>query len=175
MLSESNTINLQEYKKVINVPCAIVIASFIIIIITTNVTNSNGVSALLGGYYGLMLGMFFIMVLSIIFIKSSLVDMFPVFMIVGIISILIVYLTKYFDRISNGEVSDYYSSFSVLSIIFLATQIIYVISAVYNKSQDQNLKMFSDTTFSLLGLFSVINILIVITIGVVLHFYSTQG
>ena len=175
MLSESNTINLQEYKKVINVPCAIVIASFIIIIITTNVTNSNGVSALLGGYYGLMLGMFFIMVLSIIFIKSSLVDMFPVFMIVGIISILIVYLTKYFDRISNGEVSDYYSSFSVLSIIFLATQIIYVISAVYNKSQYQNLKMFSDTTFSLLGLFSVINILIVITIGVVLHFYSTQG
>ena len=175
MSSESNTINLQEYKKVINVPYAIVIASFIIIIITTNVSNSNGVASLLGGYYGLMLGMFFIMVLSMIFIKSSLVDMFPIFMIIGIISVLIVYLTKYFDRISNGEVSGYYSSFSVLSIIFLATQIIYVISAVYNKSQDHNLKMFSDTTFSLLGLFSVINILIVITIGVVLHFYSTQG
>ena len=46
---------------------------------------------------------------------------------------------------------------------------------MYSKTLDQNTKMFDDTTFSLLGLFSVINILIVLTIGIVLKFYSTQG
>jgi F0F1-type ATP synthase assembly protein I len=55
----------EEYKKVINIPLAVIIASFIIIIITTGMTNKNGVSSLIGGYTGLLLGILFVIILNI--------------------------------------------------------------------------------------------------------------
>lgn len=166
---------LQEFEKVMNVPFAVVITSFIIIMITTNMTDINGLSALLGGYIGLLLGMLFVIIINLVFTKTTYLDMFPIGMIIIIVGLLIFYLRKYFDRISKGEVSGYYSSFSLLSTIFLFTQVILILTSMYDKTHSQNTKLFSDTTFSLLGLFSVINLLIVLTIGVVLHFYSTQG
>jgi hypothetical protein len=167
---------LQEIKQVMNVLLAIVIAACVIILITMNMTDTNGLSALLGGYSGLLLGMLFIMIVSLIFTKTTYLDMFPVVMIIIITGLLMYYIYRYFDNISSGNVSSYYSSFSLLSAIFLFTQIIIVFTAIYGKSEeDQNTKLFTDTTFSLLGLLSVINMIIVLTIGIVLHFYSTQG
>ncbi len=166
-----------EFKKVMNIPFAIVIASFIIIIITTNMTDTNGLSALLGGYSGLMLGILFVIILNLVFQKSIYLDMFPLLIILGIVGLLIFYLSKYFDNISKGEVSEYYSSFSILSTIFLITQVIIIFTAMFNKTQEQSQdnRLFSDTTFSLLGLFGTINMLIVVTMGIILKFYSTQG
>jgi len=102
-------------------------------------------------------------------------DMIPFIVVLFIISLLIFYLTTYFDKISTGEVSSYYQSFSVLSSIFLAAQLIMLMSSTISKSSETNSKMLSDKIFALLGLFGVINFLIVITIGIVLNFYSTQG
>ena len=165
-----------EIKQVMNVLLSIVFASCVIILVTMNMTDSNGLSALLGGYAGLLLGMLFIMIVSLIFTNTTYLDMFPVVMIIIITGLLMYYLYKYFDNISSGHVSSYYSSFSLLSAIFLFTQLIIVFSAIYGKTEDdQNTKLFNDTTFSLLGLFSVINMITVLTIGIVLHFYSTQG
>ena len=165
----------EEYKKVINIPIAVIIGSFIIIIITTGMTDKNGLSALIGGYSGLLLGMLFVAILN--YPPNSWLDMFPLVVIMIIVSLLIYYLSTYFDQISKGEVSSYYNSFSILSTIFLATQIIIIFSAMFSNSgeRDTRSKLLSDTTFSLLGLFGVLNFLMVITIGVVLHFYSTQG
>jgi hypothetical protein len=168
-------VNVPEFNKVINIPLAIVIASIIIIIVTTNMTDTNGLSALLGGYSGLLLGMLFVMVLNLVFTNTSYLDMIPIIMILIIGGLMIFYLSKYFDRISKGEVSSYYSSFSLLSTIFLITQIIIIFNAMYAKINEPNNKLFSDTTYSVLSLFGVINMLIVLTIGIVLHFYSTQG
>ena len=165
----------KEFKNIMNVPYAVIIASFIIIIITTNMTDTNGLSALLGGYSGLCIGMIFVILINYIFAKTSYLDMFPLLMVIIISSLIITYLGIYFDKIAKGEVSNYYSSFSLLSVIFLGTQVGIIFSSIYGKTQDPNSKMFSDTTFALLGLFSVINILIVLTLGIVLHFYSTQG
>ena len=54
--------NKEEYKSVINIPFAVIIASFIIIIVTTGMTDSNGLSALIGGYSGLLFGLIFIII-----------------------------------------------------------------------------------------------------------------
>jgi uncharacterized membrane protein len=62
----------------------------------------------------------------------------------------------------------------MLSSIFLAAQMIMLFSAL-NSNELNGTKLITDRTFSLLALFGVINYLIVITIGVVLKFYSTQG
>jgi hypothetical protein len=170
--------NFDEYKKVINVPLSIIIASIIIIIVTTNMTDTNGLSALIGGYSGLLLGLLFVILLNQIFANTSYLDMIPMIVLMMIISLMIFYLAKYFERISKGEVSNYYSSFSLLSTVFLMTQIIIIFNSMYSRITNNNQlsnKLFSDTTYSLLGLFGVINMLIVLTIGIILHFYSTQG
>jgi hypothetical protein len=163
----------EEYKKVINVPLSVIIGSFIIIVITSGMTDPNGLKALIGGYAGLLFGMLFIIILN--YPPPSWLDMVPFIVIIILISLLIFYLSKYFDKISTGEVSSYYNSFSVLSTIFLATQIIILISAMFSNSGEVTSKMLSDKTFALVSLFGVINFLIVITIGIILHFYSTQG
>lgn len=165
--------NKEEYKQIINIPFSVIIASFIIIIITTGMTDENALKALIGGYSGLLLGILFLVLLNMP--PTNILDMFPFIMVMIIISLLIYYLSTYFDLISKGEVSGYYKSFSVLSSIFLATQIIILFSAMFSGSGEMSGKLLSDKTFSLLSLFGVINFLIVITIGVVLHFYSTQG
>ena len=164
-----------EFKKIMNIIFSIIIASCIIIIITTNMTDANGLSALFGGYSGLLFGMLFVIIINIMFKKSTYYDMIPLIMIIIIVGLLINYLRIYFDNISSGKVSNYYSSFSLLSTIFLFTQIIIIFTSIYNSVNSENSKIFTDTTFSLLGLLSVINIIIVLTIGIVLHFYSTQG
>jgi hypothetical protein len=167
--------DFNEFKKVMNVPLAVIIASCIIILVTSNMTDTNGLSALLGGYSGLLLGMLFIIIINLVFTNTSYFDMIPVLMIIIIVCLLISYLSIYFDEISKGHVCGYYSSFSLLSSIFLFTQIIIILNAIYSKNDTQSTQLFTGTTFSVLGLFSVINIIIVLTIGVVLHFYSTQG
>ena len=98
--------------------------------------------------------------------------MLPVLIISGL---LVFYLSKYFDKISKGEVSSYYSSFSVLSIIFLFTQVTIIFSSMFDALKNSNEKLFSKNTSTLLRLFGVINMLIVLTIGVILQFYSTDG
>lgn len=163
----------EEYSKVINIPLAVIIASFIIIIITTGITNTNGLSSLIGGYMGLLLGMIFIIILNMPI--GNLLDLVPFVSIIIIVSLIIYYLFTYFDNISSGQISSYYGSFSVVSTIFLATQIIILFSAFFNSSGDLSTKILSDKTFALLTLIAVINLLVVITLGVVLHFYSTQG
>ena len=162
----------EEFQKVMYIPFVVIIVSFIIIIITATVTNTNGLSALLGGYSGLMLGILFVTILSWIYTKRIYWEMFPVLI---ISCCLIFYLTKYFDKISKGEVSSYYSSFSVLSTIFLFTQLTIIFSSIFDALKNSNEKLFSKNTSTLLGLFGVINFLIVSTIGIILQFYSTDG
>ena len=167
--------DISEFNKIMNVPITIVIASFIIIIITTSMTDSNALKALIGGYSGYMLGMLFILILNLIFKKTTYLDMFPVIFTLVITSLLIFYLSTYFDKISSGEISSYYYNFSILSTVFLFTQTIIIFNSLKSNENMTSSRLFNDTTFSLLGLFGVINFLLVITLGIILHFYSTQG
>ena len=103
-----------------------------------------------------------------------LLNMVPIITVMIIVGLLLYYLNIYFDRILKSEVSSYYFSFSLLSLILIAVQIITIFNAIYSNAYEQNTKLFSNTTFSLLVLINVINIIVVFTIGIVLHFYSTQ-
>jgi hypothetical protein len=162
------------FKKLINIPLSVIIASSIIIIITTNMNNRNGLISLLGGYSGLLFGLLFIIILNLIFIKTSYVNMVPIITVMIIVGLLLYYLSIYFDRILKSEVSSYYFSFSSLSLILLAVQLITIFNAIYSNTYEENTPLFSNTTFSLLVLCNVINIIVVFTIGIVLRFYSTQ-
>ena len=163
----------EQYEKVVNVPFAVIFASAIIILVTTGVNDENALRGLIGGYMGLGLGILFLIILNMP--PNNWIDLFPFVMLIGIITLMLIYLYRYFDRISKGEVSGYYNSFSMISTIFLGVQFIMLASAMSNKSGEINGKLLSDKAFSLFALFGVINYLIVLTIGIILHFYSTQG
>lgn len=166
-----------EFKKIMNIPFVVIIASFITIIITTNMRDTNSLSALIGGYIGLLVGMLFVLILINMFTQIRYLDMLPMLFILIIISVTLYYLFTYFDRISKGEVSMYYSSFSLLSTIFLFAQSLMIIKSVIKKINTQDLmgQLFTETTYALLTLFAVLNIVMVLTMGIILHFYSTQG
>jgi hypothetical protein len=77
----------EEYKKVINVPLAVIIGSFIIIVITSGMTDPNALKALIGGYAGLLFGILFIVILN--FPPPSWLDMVPFIVVLFLISLLI--------------------------------------------------------------------------------------
>ena len=169
-------IPIEEYKKILSVPLSIIIASFILVILTSGVTNSNAVSALIGGYMGLFIGFLIVLVVTAMNVPiSNWFNLAPFLLVLIIVAILISYLFSYFNRISNGEVSDYYTAYSTLSTIFLVIQMIMIFSALYKVSDDFTKSLFPGKTFPLVILFGVIDMLIVVTLGVILKFYSTQG
>lgn len=158
----------------INVPLVVIIASFTIIVITTGIKDSNALKALIGGYSGLLLGILFISILN--YPPTRWIDIFPIFGLITIISFLIYYLTMYFNQISTGEISGYYYSFSQLSTIFLAAQLLLIMSSMFSKNEGFTSKIrLSDKTLATINLLGVINFLLVCIIGIILHFYSTQG
>ena len=163
----------------IRVPFAVIIASCIIIVMTSGLTDKNGLSALIGGYYGLLLGILFVVIIKNypLYPIIKILDLVPFIIIMMIILILIYYLTTYFDKISTGDVSGYYNSFSGLSTLFLATQLLILFSELFSNSTvlSSPEKKISSKMFALLVLLGTINFLVVITIGIVLKFYATQG
>jgi hypothetical protein len=168
-----NNINTQDVKKLMNIPFAVIITSIIIIIITINATDRNSLSALLGGYAGLLIGLLFVVILNLIFLRVNYVDMFPIIKVMIVVGLLSYFLSTYFDRIISGNVSNYYLSFSYVSLLFLCVQLYMIFNIIYNNKD--NTKIFSITDVAWLRLFNIINIVFVLIIGVVLYFYSTQG
>lgn len=180
----------ENFRKIMNIPFSVIVASFITIIITSKVEDKNGLSGLIGGYSGLLAGLFFIVLLLPLYdptlrnysnngdfkvFLNLMKELFPIMVPLGIISLLIFYLYTYFDKIATGEVSSYYNSFLTLSTVLLAFQISAISNAIYSKSQNMNIKIFTDINYSLIVMFGIVNSLVVITLGIILRFYSTQG
>ncbi len=69
--------NVETIKKVMNVPYAIIITSFVIIFITINVVNKNALSALIGGFSGLLLGLLFALVILMSQPNAVTIDLIP--------------------------------------------------------------------------------------------------
>jgi hypothetical protein len=168
--------NVDEYKRILYVPLSVVIASFIVVLLTSSANTDNGVTALTSGYMGMFIGIVILIVLTSINMNiGNWLNLAPFIIILLIIFLLLFYLIKYHDRIANGEVSDYYASFSTMSTIFLATQLMMLFSSLFNVTEDPNKKLIPYKMLALLILFGVINFIIVITMGVILGFYTTQG
>jgi len=157
----------------LNIPLALIVASFIVILITNRMTDKNGLSALIGGYCGLLVGMLYITAMYSITYYTSYLDMIPLIMIIIIILITIIYLSLYFERITKNEISDSYSQFSLISSVLLVIQSFIVMNGLYYKTETNQL--FSSSMFSLLCLLNAINVIVVITVGIILRYYSTQG
>lgn len=167
-------ISLHDYKKIINVPLATAIASIIVVLCTTSSLNYNGVSALIGGNIGVVLSVLFLLVLHMTFTNSINLDLLPMFLLIGVVSLLLFYIITYFEHISTEHVPSYYTTFSWLSTVFVCCQLWIIFSAFYNTELVTS-RLFSRVTLCVLGLINLIHWGIVVTLGIVLQYYSTQG
>lgn len=166
-------------KNLTNISYSLLVAGFIIVIVTTGLTNQNSLTALISGYSVLLVSLLFLLWLNwlnmdtvpiFIIIKN----MFPFLTIITLIILLITFLSVYFDRIASNHVSSYYYTFSNLSTIFLAVQIFLLFRELTNK-QFELTKSINPRVFSTLMLLTTINAIIIGTLGIVLKFYITQG
>jgi hypothetical protein len=169
----------QLYGNLTNISYALLVAGFIIVIVTTGITNENSLAALISGYSVLLVSILFILSLNWINMEniplfSLIKNIFPFLTIMTLIILLITFLSIYFDRISSNQVSNYYYTFSNMSTVFLIIQIIILFRELSTKNFEIT-KTISPKIFSILMLLTTINAIIVGTLGIILKFYITQG
>lgn len=94
---------------------------------------------------------------------------FPFLSILTVIMWILVLVFVYYDRITGGKVSDYYTSFMNIASVMLLIQIYMIFSEAGDKTPPLSLK-----TYSMLRMLSVLSGLSVITVSIVLKFYVTD-
>jgi hypothetical protein len=156
---------------------AITISSFIVIIIITlfNLYNSNSFIALIVSYSAIVSSL--ILMFGILYNKTELklfnklTLLFPFIVVIFIILFIIYLLVSYYEQIVNNRVSNYYYTFSLLTNLFLLTQLI----ILYNNIDFDMSKYITNKTFSILTLLGTINFVVLITMGIILKFFNTDG
>jgi hypothetical protein len=145
---------------------------------TSGSQGENATYAYMNGYIALLSSIIFMF--SLIWYRSSdvsiyrlSISLFPFIMLMVIIVWLLVYLFKYFDRITTNKVSDYYGSFMNTSTMLTLVQLIMLVNAVTDKNFEKN-RSIQPKIFSILMLLGTINIIVVVTLGVILKSYVTD-
>lgn len=168
------------HSTLMKIPQAIIGASIAIIIIVvwfSGVTNTNGLSALIGGCYGLLVGL-----LAILLVNSPsnnllhfLTSILTFLLVMAIIIVMIVFLSMYFDIIANGQAAPSYYYYSKIYFIILGIQLWQLLQAIYSSDKvGTSLKIGMKQQASL-NFFAVLNVICLIIVGSSLHYYSTQG
>jgi len=165
------------YKTLITISYSLTVASILIILFTSGLTGSSELNALKYSYIILSCAMIFFFWLlwtktENASIKSKIISLFPFIMIMLTALAIASLLSIYFNRIIKG-VSSYYSLFLNTSIMITIVQIIMMYNAI-NGTYFLTYNAINPKTFSLMMLIGTINLITVITLGVVLKYYATD-
>lgn len=171
--------NFEIFKKMSNVIYAIVIACTLIIMITISINNKNALIGLIMSYGGILASI--LLLLAWVFkytlnssYYSKILLLTPFILLIIIVSLILAYLSIYFNRITSNKISNYYYIFSNLSALFLIAQIFIILSSITNIDFAAT-KTFGSKTFTLLMLLASLNTIWVVSLGIILKYYSTDG
>jgi hypothetical protein len=175
-------LNYKLTSNIANFLLAIIIACVIGVFCTIGMKSKNGLEALIAEY-SVMAGALILLTLMIFLnlrdntqqsplpsFKTFMV-LFPFLLLLFIIFYFIALLTSYFDVISANKVSDYYTSFSNTSAFLIVAQLFVLVSSLLKNPMALNIEQ---KTFSTLMFLGVLNLIVVITVGVILKFYTTD-
>jgi hypothetical protein len=148
----------------------LLVGSAIIIFITLGLSDTTAINALRGAYFLALCSLIFIFML----IKNSLTltVFFAFFPIWATMVFIIILLYKYYDKISENKVSDYYSTFMNLTNILLSIQIYILLSEISLKTF-QDFKL-TPKTAAILKLISILSSISAIILGITLKQYTTD-
>lgn len=163
---------------ILHVPLALLVASTVVIVVTTTMTDSNGLSALIGGYSGVVVGLLLTVVIVTTFSPNThYIELLPLMVLMCVTGLMLYLVSSNFKEISEGHVSPSYVSFSMLSTLFMGLQMGIIFKSMYDhyKNASSNGMLFNQVTFALLGMFGVMHGMVALTVGVILKYYGTQG
>jgi hypothetical protein len=160
---------------------AIIIACVVGILFSIGMATKNGLEALIAEYSTMAGALMLFIVLMVLNLRDNtsvpllsfktFMTLFPFFWILFIIFYFIALLTIYFDRISSNKVSEYYTSFSNTSAFLIIMQLLVLVNSLLKNPGSPQL---DQKTFTMLMFLGVLNLIVVITVGVVLKFYTTD-
>ena len=171
------------FKQLLNTSYAFIIGGLIIVVLTVGTKNYDAVIGTICGYSVACCATIVLAALTYTNIINGnmkprwitiLYTLVPFIILFLIFALSLALLSIYFDQISNNRVNHYYSSFSMLSVIFILMQTYIIYSATKQKSFQENGGI-SVVNISKLLLISVINIIIITTLGITLKYFSTDG
>jgi len=166
-----------------NIYNSLIVVGIIIIICTIGSTSASNLTGTITGYSFIITGTLLLMGYlmnnmntsqtgsSII---SQLITVGPFVVLIGILVYMIYLLSYYFKQITNGNVASSYFNFMNIFIVLLMVQMF----IFYNGMRD---KRFIETgaigkvTGLVLYFLEIINIIVVITLGIILKYFSTDG
>ena len=176
-------INQHLFETIINISYAFLIAGLLVVFFTAGTYNENALIGTISGYAASTCATILLAGLTYSTLitgnrKASWKDIFsiliPFIILFLIFGFSLALVSVYFDKISQDRVSDYYSLFSYMSVLFIIMQVYIIYSATTQKAFRESGNINGVTIVKLL-LLSVINILILISLGVSLKFFSTDG
>lgn len=157
-----------DYQQMAQVPTAVLAAAMVVVFLTTCFVERSGDStaALLGGYSGLCVGVLLLAAMQFPFQPPRWRAVVGVGLLLACLGLLLGYTSAYREPIARDETSPYYGRFAVLSTACLAAQVwLFVQSGLH----------WTPVAVSLSVLVGAVHLLTVVTMGVVLRYYTTQG
>ena len=167
----------------VNVSYAFLIGGLLVVLCTVGTYNENALIGTIAGYASatcatiLLAGLTYATIITgnktptWSNILSVLIPFIILFIIFGF---SLASVSVYFDKIAQNKVSNYYGIFSSISVLFILMQVAMFFSATSQKTFRENGYM-NGVTITKLLLLSVLNILVLITLGVSLKYFSTDG
>jgi hypothetical protein len=156
---------------------SLIITGILIIIITTGLSSIVGYivgySFICAGFF-LLLGYLMFKLNGTSNFLNILTNIGPIIAIVGILAYYISILGIYKARISDGNIASGYYSFSNLFLILILIQSYVFYKALQDKQFKQTNSM-DKISSMVLYLLSVISILVVISIHIILAYFTTDG
>jgi hypothetical protein len=173
------------YSSFFSIAYAFIVGGLILVLITTfTVSYSSLIGSILGycaaGVGIAMIGGYIFYTLSIaenqvkFTFGSVIYRLTPFITLLSIIFMSVYIIGTYLERISSGRVTGFYNVFTVLSTIFVSLQV-YILFKSSRTKQFREAGIMSNMSISSSYLLSIINLIIVVTLGIALRYYSTDG
>lgn len=176
-------INQYLFDNIINISYAFIIGGLIVVLLTVGTHNQNALIGTISGYAAatcatiLLAGLTYTTIITGFKkpqwsdIITTLIPFLILFLIFGFSLALI---SVFFNNIADNKVSDYYGMFSYISVTFILLQVWIFYSATQQKAFRENGFIDKVTLLKLL-LLAIFNMLALITLGVTLKYFSTDG
>jgi hypothetical protein len=168
-----------------NIYYSLIAVGLIILLCAASTNSNNSLTSSMVGYSFMVVGLLILMgnlMHNLSLHKSNggsygaslFFTIGPFLSIIGIIIYTLYLIGIYFDRITGGNVSQGYYNFSQISFLIIIIQLV-VFATGTQTPQYKNTFVLSRAISLCLYLLSVINIIVLITMYVILKYFSTDG
>ena len=155
---------------------AFLIVGMIILFCTVGTNTTSSLSGTITGYSFIIVGI--LLLLGFLTkqgqrnmdLLTTFLSFGPILVFLGILIYIIYLLSLNFDKITSGNISDSYYNFMYIFIVLIALQIY----LIYLGMQNEQFKL-SKVMSMLLYLIEVVAIIVIITLGIILKYFATDG